>query len=104
MPEKLINFMQFIPFVLLTTEGIKINKARVIETLFAAAIIAIITSFITIREMKIAFDIEFKNIYKQMECIKEISDIMHRHETRLGIVEVRQNERLERERKTKGGY
>lgn len=96
--ENLTRLLQYMPFMMLTTDGIKPNKNRIVEALITAAIVGMVVSFITVREMKASFTTEFQNIYYRLGCVEKLSETVMRHENRIGIVEDRQSERLLRER------
>lgn len=54
MPEKLHSILSMLPFLLLTTEKkIKMNWARVGEALLIAGATAVLTAYISLRELRV---------------------------------------------------
>lgn len=84
---------QMLPFVCLTAQGVKLDKARIFEGLIIGAMAGLMGAFITVQRM----DVQLKTIEWRLNKIEQISETIIRHETRLSIVEERQHERVVRE-------
>ena len=65
MPE---NFMQYIPFLMMTTEGkIKVNTTRILEAIIYAVIGGLMSGYISIKIMQV----EIQEIKRKVDKIYE---------------------------------
>jgi len=75
------------PFIMLTSEGIKINKSRIVEGLMIAAIAGVVSAYITVQKL----DIKLQTLEWRLCSVEKVIEQVNNHESRIGIVEDRQH-------------
>ena len=64
----MIDWKEFIPFILVTENGIKLNKVRVVEAILIAVITASVTTYITTERLRVQVE-DLKHRIERLENV-----------------------------------
>jgi len=94
----MLEILGGMPFMLATTEGLKVNYNRIIEAVIIAGIAGFLASQLTVSELKMKLAYQEGQISRVETRLSETCNLLLKNQQDVIRIDTLQQERLERER------